>query len=350
MSLKAILFFLFFCFSLCSEEKVIIIIANYCIDVNPLSEALNERGVEAKFVLKKLDDLFPPLHPLKKKWLKLGKKMGFDFSIPIQLEKNVEKVVFYNLSNKFFKRSKWYRIPKEKFLLFMWEPPIILSRMYRSPNRFCSKIYTWNDALVDNKTFFKLYYPELQPMRKNLIPFEKRRLSTLVASNFTSKKSNELYSERKKVVEFFEKKEGEDFHFFGRGWDATLFKNYKGAIQNKEEVISHFRFCFCYENSKELKGYITEKIFDCFAAGVVPIYLGAPNIEEYIPKSCFISPKDFENLDELYKFLKNMPRETYEAYLAAIQKFLESKSAQNFSKKNFLKIFCSAVIEKEEIF
>lgn len=31
------------------------------------------------------------------------------------------------------------------------------------------------------------------------------------------------------------------------------------------------------------KDYVTEKIYDAFAAGCVPIYLGAPNIHEFIP-------------------------------------------------------------------
>ena len=29
--------------------------------------------------------------------------------------------------------------------------------------------------------------------------------------------------------------------------------------------------------------YVTEKLFDAFAGGCVPIYLGAPNIEAFLP-------------------------------------------------------------------
>ena len=36
-----------------------------------------------------------------------------------------------------------------------------------------------------------------------------------------------------------------------------------------------------------VKGYITEKIFDSFFAGVVPIYWGAENITDYVPKSLY---------------------------------------------------------------
>ena len=49
--------------------------------------------------------------------------------------------------------------------------------------------------------------------------------------------------------------------------------------------MQHYRFYICYENTEGVEDYITEKIFDCFAAGFVPIYWGASNIEKYIPKN-----------------------------------------------------------------
>ena len=39
------------------------------------------------------------------------------------------------------------------------------------------------------------------------------------------------------------------------------------------------KFVLAFENSV-CNDYVTEKIYDVFAAGVVPIYLGAPNIDE----------------------------------------------------------------------
>ena len=78
---------------------------------------------------------------------------------------------------------------------------------------------------------------------------------------------------------------------------------YKGKAQNKIETIKHYKFCICYENTQNIKGYITEKIFDCFAAGVVPIYWGASNIEAYIPKTCFIDQREFQEFEEVYQFI-----------------------------------------------
>ena len=34
----------------------------------------------------------------------------------------------------------------------------------------------------------------------------------------------------------------------------------------------------------EMKGYISEKIFDCFYSGTIPIYLGAKDVKTIFPK------------------------------------------------------------------
>ncbi|WP_226896450.1 glycosyltransferase family 10 domain-containing protein [Poseidonibacter ostreae] len=60
-----------------------------------------------------------------------------------------------------------------------------------------------------------------------------------------------------------------------------------------------------------MPGYITEKIFDSFFAGCVPVYLGADNITEHIPKECFIDKREFDTYEKLYKYLKNMSDEEY---------------------------------------
>lgn len=36
-------------------------------------------------------------------------------------------------------------------------------------------------------------------------------------------------------------------------------------------------------DNSNLKDYVTEKVYDGLVAGCVPLYLGAPNIQNYIP-------------------------------------------------------------------
>ena len=77
-------------------------------------------------------------------------------------------------------------------------------------------------------------------------------------------------------------------------------------------------------------------------AGCVPIYWGANNIEDYIPKNCFIDRRDFSSNEQLYAFIKNMKKEEYESYLENIQNFLESEKAQLFSVDTFIKTVFTA--------
>ena len=69
---------------------------------------------------------------------------------------------------------------------------------------------------------------------------------------------------------------------------SPFFPSWKGPIDNKKKVLEQYRFAICYENVQDSPGYITEKIFDCFFAGCIPLYRGASNISDYIPSSCYI--------------------------------------------------------------
>ncbi|MEN9344193.1 MAG: hypothetical protein RLZZ453_980 [Chlamydiota bacterium] len=218
-----------------------------------------------------------------------------------------------------------------KKVLFMMEPERI---SYVDAEPF-SRIYTWDDEAIDNKKFFKFFFPDLMPMIDELPAFEEKKLCTMVVRNWHAK-------HRGPIVEFFSKKPKGEFEFYGSPYPNLIYNRcYKGRIpglncgKEKIDTLKNYRFCICFENRTHLNGYISEKIFPCFAAGCVPVYWGAPNIEEYIPKDCFIDYRDFQNVEELYVFLKTMPESVYEQYLDSIRQFLSSEQAQLFSPQYF---------------
>ncbi|MBI2743549.1 MAG: hypothetical protein HYX48_06500 [Chlamydiales bacterium] len=231
------------------------------------------------------------------------------------------------LMNNFWSVSEVASLPKKKLVLFIWEPGGV------SPTycNFFSRVYTYNDNLVDGVKYFKFFYPVLTPMCSDLPTFDQKRLCVMVAHSSTK--------ERVDMVRFFETKPEDEFEFYGLN-PITLSDRYRGGIpghplsQTKFEVMKQFRFCVCFENSF-INGYITEKIFACFAAGCIPIYLGAPNVEKYIPKECLIDYRDFRDNEELYSFIKTMPEEVYERYLSNIRKYLASEKAHLFSSEHF---------------
>ncbi len=281
------------------------------------------------FDLKNYPQLF------KEKGGKKGKKRH---PAHIAVDRELTHCIFLNIPIKQERGIAFNRLPNDKTVLFMFEPPLRLRKMYgQKVQAAFGRIYTFDDDLIDNKKYFKFHYPVLQPMIEEVVPFEQKKLCCLIAAWASDKikSPEELYSERKKVIGFFEKNHLQEFDFYGRNWSADEFPSYRGPIPDKTEVMKKYRFAFTYENSRSLKGYVTEKIFDAFAAGCVPIYWGAPNIEEYIPKNCFIDKRDFATLEELYTFIQTMPREKYEAYLDAIRAYLKSEQAQKFSWNAF---------------
>lgn len=231
------------------------------------------------------------------------------------------------------------RFPKEKLILFLWEPPTIVPENYMLVYHYnFSKVYTWNDVLIDNKKYFKYHIPICQPMIANPPNYFQRRLCTLISCNKQSSHPEELYSQRRKVIEFFDTFHADEFELYGKGW-SDMYRTYQGPIDQKVDYLKHYKFCFSYENIKNVPGYVTEKIFDCFQAGCVPIYWGASNITDYVPKNCFIAREEFEDESSLYEFLKNMPPEQYNAYQSNIGEFLRSDRAHLFTPDHFIDMF-----------
>lgn len=72
-------------------------------------------------------------------------------------------------------------------------------------------------------------------------------------------------------------------------------ENVSGAIGNsiKEKLnkISEYKFNFCFEN-KQKPGYLTEKIYESFMGGCIPVYAG----DKFVSK--IFNPKAFINCNE----------------------------------------------------
>lgn len=260
--------------------------------------------------------------------------------------RNAKYIIIFDIHKKKLRKIK--RLQKKNLILFVWEPPVVipLNHDKKYLNLF-SKVYTFNDDLVDNKKYFKFYYPRALPMIKNLTNFEEKKLLCLISSDKSSDNKNEIYSERRKAIQYFEEYAGEDFDLYGIGWKKNEFKSYQGSIINKIDVMKNYKFSICYENMKNINGYITEKIFDSFQAGCVPVYFGAENISNYIPKNCFIDIRDFQSYNELHSFLKSMSKDKYLTYIDNINDFLNSEKSSFFKGNHLIETFKEALDIKD---
>ena len=344
MSKIAISLCLLSLFGTLQAEKIVQCITNFPIDAQMYTQFLKEHGSDAKVVAVNIKDYEEDLLIRKGRFHAFLRKFNLDYPSRATVPPDVEKIVFFNLNPSVTKKYALSRLPKDKLVLFMWEPKTVLNNMYQPDVLACfSKVYTWDDSLVDGKTFFKFHYPVLVPMMDPVPSFEEKKLCTLISSNLKSSVENELYSERERAIRYFEEVSEEGFEFYGRRWDPSQFKSYKGEVEDKFGTMKNYRFAICYENTRGTPGYVTEKIFDCFGASVVPIYWGASNVEEFIPKECFIDRRDFDSMEELHLFLRRMPKATYEKYIAHIRAFLQSDAANKFTYQDLSHTFYQSI-------
>lgn len=87
--------------------------------------------------------------------------------------------------------------------------------------------------------------------------------------------------------------------------------------QTKVETIARYRFCLALENSIS-PDYVTEKIYDPLIAGTVPVYLGAPNVDEFVPANSYVNASAFSSPADLASYLRHLIEtpQAYEAYFA----------------------------------
>jgi alpha(1,3/1,4) fucosyltransferase len=255
---------------------------------------------------------------------------------------DVAAIVFLNTHHepRFTEALARYTCPK---LLYLWEPPSHDSLGYvRDYHRFFTQVFSLSSDQVDNKRVFKWYYPQPSlTMIENILDYQDKKLCTMIVGCHSSCHPQELYTERLRAIEFFSHYGPSVFEFYGGGWQQS--RCYRGSVARKVDVLKKYRFSICYENTKDLPGYLTEKIFDCFVAGCVPVYLGDPRITDIIPADCFIDRRHFRSLDELYAYLQHMPREEYEHYLDNIRSFLASSAAYRFSVDAFIDTLLTAI-------
>jgi alpha(1,3/1,4) fucosyltransferase len=155
--------------------------------------------------------------------------------------------------------------------------------------------------------------------------------------------ASDLYIERLRAVAQFAGRP--DFDTFGQGWErghpavpgrlrGAFLRAYRGPAQGKLATLARYRFALCLENSS-FPGYISEKIFDCFFAGTVPLYLGAPDIDDYVPVETFIDLRQFRDYAAVERFLDGLDESGARRYLDAAADFLNSPAFANFSHHHF---------------
>ena len=282
---------------------------------------------------------------------------------------------------------------------YILEPPVVAPHLYREiaglTRRF-DRVYVHNTEGMGYENHFahesnlrKFFWPQVENgVTQHLWNNRERGFLAMISSNKAGApylqltrgrntaglrialnpglKDSELYSERIRAVVALQRLGNVDL--YGYGWDTSLYETlrnmprsqkfpymywknrkalraiYKGAVKSKYETLSRYKFALSFENSA-MPGYITEKIFDCFFVGTIPIYLGAPDVVKYIPKSCFIDMRDFDDYAALHSYLSSLSDNDISSFRMAAKEYLSSAEYQPFTKERFVEQFEADLME-----
>jgi hypothetical protein len=306
------------------------------------------------------DDCFAPYALLKNKF------QSFGIQIDTADESQAETLA-YELHQDVQSGSK----AATNYLLMFETEFVKIENANAAAWRNYRKIFTWDDTLADGDRFIKINFPN--PIRIHLEDgFSARdRFCCLISSNRTLAKQDDrnLYPERVKAIRWFEQNAPLDFDLYGLDWDRPVvggglvgklerrfwrtlgrlvtlrpFPSYRGRVAHKRDVLTRTRFAICYENVRDLPGYITEKIFDCFFSGCVPVYWGASNVTNHIPADCFVDRRQFRDTEEVYQFLKAMTELEFGGYQQRIATFLRSDAAYPFGSEFFAETIVTTIM------
>lgn len=248
-------------------------------------------------------------------------------------------------------------VPLSKSVLFAWEPPGNIAGL-NEPSvraRFMSYLTTCapfgSPHHFTTCRSFNLVDRFFQQPRDRLVCMISRDRATLPGHGLT-----DLYSYRRKIVEVFTREfTPEQFHLYGR-WPAS--SHYKGELyasndlggfglecpvneggslqlDGRYEVLPKYHYNICIENSRH-PGYMTEKIFHAMAAGCIPIYLGANDIDAAVPRDCYIDMRD-RSIEQVIEVMKAQDQASRDRMKERIYNWLKHEGNYWFSSVRFAK-------------
>lgn len=168
-------------------------------------------------------------------------------------------------------------------------------------------IFTYEKELLDrNPEKYKFHFCDaINIDRESIKLHEKSKLLSMIASEKTW-----LFGHRLRhiiVKSLLPKMDNIDIDLFGN----IVNKH----IDLSSDSLKDYMFQIAIENAQRIN-YFSEKIYDCFATGTVPIYWGASNIGDFFDMDGILI---FNTPDELKDILNSLSVEKYNSMLPAIR-------------------------------
>ena len=249
--------------------------------------------------------------------------------------------------------EKIWKSKMGKKLIYIAEEPEVIDSRHSVENlkkmlETFPYITTYNPYAVGERIFvlFAPTFPYCN-IRKGK-KFLDRKFIVNISGNKSSNDSRELYSERLSFIKFCEEN-NVDFTLHGTGWEYDKRSSYKGSVEDKIETYGDYKYALCLENSRDIPGYITEKIMDCFAGNVIPVYAGAKEISEVFPKDLYIDYFAFKSKEELVQYLEQISEDEWDSRILKTKEFIENGGLFQYTAAGFVDTFITIFSNKPYI-
>ena len=125
----------------------------------------------------------------------------------------------------------------------------------------------------------------------------------------------------------------------------------KDKLRVKREVQKKYKFSIAFEN-QSFPGYITEKIWEAFISGTIPIYWGCPEVSNFFNPASFVNCHDYASFSDVIERVQEIDNdpELYKSYINAPlilpnSKYHHYSAAKMTSRTNHL---LELVVQKRE--
>ena len=256
--------------------------------------------------------------------------------------------------------------------LFM-ETPEIAPLNNASSCKLYDKVISFNPALqaVENHVLAELPCwdaDDLQQAVEDNRDYTENTFS-MIAANKNFKRPTafkDLYKERVRVIEYFERNQSKNFNLFGPGWEVRRellefprmqkitkkmgipgnLRCYNGICISKYEVIKNSTFNICFENCI-YPGYLSEKVFDAILGGAIPIYWGHDNTPNML-KMAIVNAAKFNSPKELFRYCCALNATQRKKIISHGIKFLH-ETGDLYTHQNYAKNIIECILETIEL-
>lgn len=179
---------------------------------------------------------------------------------------------------------RWNMEPESKF-------PWMLNEKLNDIFDIRMDYHAWADVVCPYYAGFKASVVD-----RRIDPGEKKnKICMLISSGVNQSKREEYIAELMQYT---------DIDSYGRLYNNSTMPGPDRGWESKIELYGQYKFVIAFENTV-FEDYVTEKLYDPLIAGSVPIYLGAPNVNEYTPgENALVDAANFGSARELARHIK----------------------------------------------